>query len=87
MYRILNIFIFLLIIIFILIVFRYYSSSKNISEKNYNRSNIDQILKEKITDLPVLPNDTNNIIQFNDSFENEINHSKKRSFWNLFLSK
>ena len=75
------------IIIFIFTVFKYYSSSKNMSIKKYNRQNIDQILKEKISDLPVLLNDTNNIIQFNDSFEDEIDDKKKRSFWNLLKSK
>ena len=57
------------------------------SIKKYNRQNIDQILKEKISDLPVLLNDTNNIIQFNDSFEDEIKDKKKRSFWNLLKNK
>ncbi len=57
------------------------------SIKKYNRQNIDQILKEKISDLPVLLNDTNNIIQFNDSFEDEIDDKKKRSFWNLLKNK
>ena len=57
------------------------------SIKKYNRQNIDQILKEKISDLPVLLNDTNNIIQFNDSFEDEIEDKKKRSFWNLLKNK
>ena len=69
-------------------VFKYYTSSKNIVSKDYNRSNIDQILKEKISNLPVLKNDTNNVIVFNDSFENEMNEGKKkRSFWELLKSK
>ena len=63
--------------------FRYYSSNVNISNKNFIRSNIDQILREKITDLPILSNDTDNDIEFNNSIENEINDDKKRSFWNL----
>ena len=48
---------------------------------------MDEILKQKIVDLPVLSNDTNNVIEFNDSFENEINENKKRSFWELLKSK
>ena len=63
--------------------FRYYSSNVNISNKNFIRSNIDQILREKISDLPILSNDTDNVIEFNNSIENEINDDKKRSFWNL----
>ena len=55
--------------------------------KSYNRSNIDEILKEKIKDLPILANDTNNVIAFNDSFEEEIDEDKKRSFWELLKDK
>ena len=74
---------FLLIIIFILSIYNYYSSSKNVDAKNYNRKNIDRILKEKIFDLPVLKNDTNNVIEFNNSLKDDIEENKKRSFWNL----
>ena len=77
----------LLVIFFILKVFSFYSSNKNISSKSYNRSNIDLILKEKIKDLPSLANDTNNIIEFNDSFDEEDNSNKKRSFWELLNKK
>ena len=88
MYKVFNFLLFSLIIIFILSVLKYYTSSKNIVSKDYNRSNVDQILKEKISNLPVLKNDTNNVIVFNDSFENEMNEGKKkRSFWELLKSK
>ena len=73
----------LLIIFFILGVSNFYLSNKNISLKDYNRSNIDLILKEKIRDLPILANDTNDILEFNDSFDEEKNNEKKRSFWEL----
>ncbi len=75
------------IILFFFFIYEYYSSNKNIESKDYNRSNIDQILKKKINDLPVLNNDTNNIIEFNDSLESEISSEKKRSFWELLKSK
>ena len=78
----------LLVIFFIFKVFSFYSSNKNISLKNFNRSNINLILKEKIKDLPSLANDTNNIIKFNDSFDEEDNSDKKkRSFWELLNKK
>tara|TARA_B100001939_G_C16413944_1_gene393526 strand:- start:94 stop:357 length:264 start_codon:yes stop_codon:yes gene_type:complete len=83
MIKILNIIMFLLIITFILSIFYYYSSDKNVDAKNYNRKNIDQILKEKIIDLPVLKNDTNNVIEFNNSLNDGIEENKKRSFWDL----
>tara|TARA_A100001035_G_C27644597_1_gene436268 strand:- start:207 stop:476 length:270 start_codon:yes stop_codon:yes gene_type:complete len=83
MYKFFNILMSLLIIFFILGVSNFYLSNKNTSLKDYNRSNIDLILKEKIRDLPILANDTNNIIEFNDSFDEEKNNEKKRSFWEL----
>ena len=64
-------------------VFDYYSSNNNISIKSYNRVNVDEILNKKIKDLPILINDTNNVIEFNDSFEEELDKNKKRSFWDL----
>tara|TARA_B100000886_G_C20164248_1_gene383370 strand:+ start:270 stop:533 length:264 start_codon:yes stop_codon:yes gene_type:complete len=83
MNKIFNIFLTSLIIIFILSISNYYVSNKNIDIKDYNRSNIDQILKEKISNLPILINDTNNVIEFNDLFEDGKDDKKKRSFWDL----
>ena len=82
-----NIFMLLLIGIFILSIFKYYSSNKNLDSKNFNRSNIDQILKSKINNLPILTNDTDNIIEFNNSIEEGINQEKNRNFWNLLKIK
>ena len=87
MTKILNIIMILLVFIFILSIYNYYSSNKNIDKKNYNRKNIDQILKEKIIDLPVIENDTNSVIEFNNSLKNEIEDDKKRSFWDLIKNK
>ena len=38
---------------------------------------------KKISDLPILENDTNNVIEFNDGFSDAIKNDKPRSFWNL----
>ncbi len=84
MYKFFNILMFLIIFIFFFNITKYYSSEEgNLKTKNYNRSNIDQILKNKIKHLPILANDTNNVIEFNNSFEEQINGEKKRSFWEL----
>ena len=83
MKKIINIFMFFIILFFILAILRYYSSTTTINLKNLNRSNIDEILRDKIVDLPILENDTENIIHFNDKFENKINGEKKRKFWDL----
>ena len=83
MYKIINLFMLFLVALFILTISKYYFSKKNLDNKSYNRSNIDEILKEKITDLKVLENDTNSIIEFNNSLDGEINEDKKRNFWDL----
>ena len=86
MQKILSIFFLILVIIFFGSTFKYYSSNKNIKNKEFNRNNIDQILNDKISSLQILKNDTDNVIEFNDGFSNEIKNDKLRSFWNLLKS-
>ena len=83
MNKIVNIFLFVIISFFFLNIYKYYSSNKNINSKEFNRKNINQIINKKISNLPILNNDTNNIIIFNDGYSNEIKNDKTRSFWNL----
>ena len=83
MFRIINFFFIIIIFIFFFNVFKYYSSNKNIKNININRTNIEAITKNKITNIPVLENDTNNVIEFNSSFSEEIKNDKSRSFWDL----
>ena len=83
MNKIINILLFFLILFFFLSIYSYYSSNKNIDAKKFNRINIDQIINAKISNLPILNNDTNNVIKFNDGYNNEIKNDKPRSFWNL----
>ena len=87
MTRLINIFLLLLILTFFLITYKVYSSKKNIEVKNFNRNNIDEIVNSKISNLPVLKNDTYNVIEFNDGFSNKIKDEKSRSFWNLLKTK
>ena len=86
MLKVINIFFLLLVFIFFITVYKYYSSKKNIQAKDFNRNNIDEIINTKISNLPILSNDTNNVIEFNDGFSNEIKNNKSRSFWNLLKS-
>ena len=83
MYKIVNLFLLIIIFLFLFYIYKYYSSSNNIKKVNLNRSNIDKIVKTKILDVPILDNDTNNIIEFNSSFSEEIKDNKLRNFWNL----
>ena len=81
--NILNIFIIISIVVFFFSIFKYYSSNHNIKKINLNRENIEQILKNKVVDITVLPNDTNDVIEFNSSFADEIKNDEPRSFWKL----
>jgi hypothetical protein len=87
MYKVFNIFLLTLIIFFFFNIYYYYSSSENIESKNFNRNNINSIINNKISDLPVLDNDTDNVIKFNDSFSDMINDNKQRNFWDLLKFK
>ena len=85
--KVLNILLLILIIIFSLAVYKYYSSTIHLESRNFYRNNIDQIIKDKIADLPILDNNTNDVILFNDSFPEESKNDKIRSFWDLLKSK
>ena len=86
MKKIVSIVFILLVIIFFGSTYKYYSSIRNINNKEFNRNNIDKILDNKISNLPILKNDTNDVIEFNDGFSNEIKNDKPRSFWKLLKS-
>ena len=50
---------------------------------SYGISNTLKKISSNIDGLPILVNDTNDVIEFNSGFRN--NNSKiKRNFWNLF---
>ncbi len=77
----------MLVITFFVSTYKYYSSSINIEVKNYNRKNIDIIINNKISNLPILNNDTDNVIEFNDGYSNEIKNENPRRFWKLLKFK
>ena len=83
MIKIANTFLILTVMVFFFITYKYYSSNKNIEAKDFNRNNINEIINKKISNLPVLLNDTNNVIEFNDGFSDEIKNEKPRKFWDL----
>ena len=85
--KILNIFLGILILIFFFNIYSFYSSNINLESKEFNRSNINQIINTKISNLPILKNDTDDVIEFNDGFSTDIKNLKPRSFWNLLKFK
>ncbi len=56
MYKIINLFFLIIIFLFFFNIYKYYSSNKNIKNINLNRSNIEEILKTKISNIPILEN-------------------------------
>ncbi len=84
--NIIYLFIIVSIFIFYFNIFKYYFSNQNVKNTNLNRQNIEQIVKDKILDIPNLTNDTDKVIEFNTGFEEEIKNNKPRKFWDLLKS-
>ncbi len=73
---------FLLIIFFIFYINYYYFSDTNIDKIYKNRLNLSLNLTKNAGELPLLNNDTNNIIEY-QNIDESMKKIKKRSFWNL----
>ena len=86
MYKIVNLLLLIIICLFLFNIYKYYSSSNNINKVKLNRSNIEKTVKNKILEVTILENDTDNVIEFNSSFSDEIKDNKPRSFWNLLIT-
>ena len=84
--KIFNLFFFVIIILFFFNVFQFYSSNQNIKNINLNRLNNHETLKKKLSNIPILESDTDEIIEFNASFSDEIKNDEPRNFWNLLKS-
>ena len=69
---------------FFLIVFNYYFSDKNKDLVINNRSNINKNTFTNVSELPVLYNDTNDVIEFNSGLDDSNKQNFKRNFWDLF---
>mgnify|MGYP001289775755 CR=1 FL=1 len=82
--RLIKLLFLILILSFFIIVINYYLSEKNISLINENRTNIESKTLDKVSNLIVLPNNTNNVIEFNSDLNNSNKQNYKRSFWELF---
>ena len=81
--KIINIFFLISFITFIFLVTKYYFSEKNLILTNKSRSSYTLNLKKYETKLPILKNDTNNIITYIDDLEEFKNKRKKRIWENL----
>tara|TARA_B100001093_G_C26080294_1_gene698360 strand:+ start:67 stop:327 length:261 start_codon:yes stop_codon:yes gene_type:complete len=74
----------ILIICFFLLIFNHYFSEKNVEIVEKNRSNLETKVFQSIMELPILPNDISDSIEFNSGFENSNKSNFKRNFWDLF---
>ena len=73
---------FIIILLFVYLLFVIYFSEENIKKIKKNRINIENSFKDYLSNLPILENDTNDVITYNSSefLEKKI---KKRKFWEL----
>ena len=72
--KIKNTFFLISFFIFIIFLINFYFSDENIKQINKSRFNYLDELNKHILDLPLLRNDTNNIIEY----KNDIENNKKR---------
>jgi len=73
---------FIIILLFLYLLFTIYLSEENIKKIKKNRVHIENSFKDYLSNLPILENDTNDVITYNSSefLEKKI---KKRKFWEL----
>ena len=72
----------LTIFFFIFFVIKFYFSENNIKQTNNVILQYQNELDKKFNDLPIIKNDTNDIIQYTDEIE-EFKKKKQRKFWDL----
>jgi predicted PurR-regulated permease PerM len=78
-----SVLIFLFLFFFIFFIFSTYISEENQKKINLNRKNIYSQIENSLENLPILKNDTQDVIKFNSGYEND-NKKIKRKFWDLF---
>ncbi len=83
MAKVFNIIIVIFITIFFYKVFSFYNSFNNKDLISKNRENIDNLINDKIKDIPLFKSDTNDVIEFNSGYNQDDDKNKKK-FWNLF---
>ena len=83
--KIKNIFFFITFFIFIFLVTKHYFSEQNIIFTNKSRSSYIWEQKENNKNLPLLKNDTNDIIIYKNDLE-EFKKKRKKWFWEKLIS-
>ena len=83
--KITNIFFLISFFTFIFLITRHYFSEQNLIITNKSRSSYSLTLNNYGSNLPLLKNDTNNVIIYKDGLENFKNKRKKR-IWEKLIS-
>ena len=81
--KIKNIFYLVSFLIFIVLTTRFYFSEQNIKETNKSRSFYSVKIYDDTQNLPLLKNDTSNIIEYINDVEIYKKNKKKFTFWDL----
>jgi len=69
--------------IFVASTINYYFSEKNIKKTNMSRTFYLNLQNNNLNQLPVLKNDTNDIVEFSNDVEIYKNNKKNYTFWCL----
>ena len=72
----------LTIFFFIFFVIKFYLSENNIKWSNKVILQYQNILDKKLINLPIIKDDTNNIIEYTSEIE-DFKNKKQRKFWDL----
>ena len=81
--KVINLFSLLLFFIFTILTITFYFSDENIRKTNKFRSLYSINLNKMINNLPLLKNDTSDIIQYKNDVEIYKNKKKNYIFWDL----
>ena len=73
----------LTIFFFVFFVIKFYLSEDNVKWSNKVILQYQNILDEKFISLPIIKDDTNDIIEYTNEIE-DFKNKKQRKFWDLF---
>ena len=83
--KIINTFFLISFFTFIFLITKYYFSEQNLIFTNKSRSSYSLLLNKNAVYLPLLKNDTNNIIIYKNDLE-EFKKKRKERFWEKLIS-
>ena len=83
--KIKNIIFLMLILVLVFLIIKYYFSEENIIFVNKSRTSYSLLLRENLNNLPILENDTNNIIVYKNDLE-KFKKKRKVRFWEKLIS-